>query len=293
MIDGAAKLSLKSGALTFSAYEMGEGPLALCIHGFPDTPHTFRDMLPALASAGYRAVAVTSRGYEESSQPSDHDYSIAALAGDLRGWLDALGAEKAHLIGHDWGANLAYAATALCPQRVEKLVTLAVPHPAAFAMALAGNFDQMRRSWYIYLFQMRGMAEPILNADHFAFLKRLWIEWSPGWTPDASALKAMEDVFSKEGVLEAALGYYRTAFDVTHPRLAESQGLLGVPLTAPTLGICGAEDHCISADVFQSAMPAMLFPAGVGVRRVDGAGHFVHLEKPALVHDAILAHLRG
>jgi pimeloyl-ACP methyl ester carboxylesterase len=292
MIDGAAKLSLKSGALTFSAYEMGEGPLALCIHGFPDTPHTFREMLPALASAGYRAVAVTSRGYEQSSQPPDHDYSVAALAGDVRGWLDALGAEKAHLIGHDWGANLAYAASALCPDRIDKLVMMSVPQPAAFAASMMGDYDQTRRSWYIFWFQLPGMAEALLPANQFAFLKRLWRDWSPSWA-DAGALSAMQEAFSQPGVLSAALEYYRTAFNAAHPRAAASQGLLSTPIATPTLGICGGDDGCISADVFEAAMPPALFTGGVRTVRVERAGHFAHLERPDAVHEAVLGHLRG
>jgi pimeloyl-ACP methyl ester carboxylesterase len=271
---------------------MGEGPLALCIHGFPDTPHTFREMLPALASAGYRAVAVTSRGYEQSSQPPDHDYSVAALAGDVRGWLDALGAEKAHLIGHDWGANLAYAASALCPDRIDKLVMMSVPQPAAFAASMMGDYDQTRRSWYIFWFQLPGMAEVLLPANQFAFLKRLWRDWSPSWA-DAGALSAMQEAFSQPGVLSAALEYYRTAFNAAHPRAAASQGLLSTPIATPTLGICGGDDGCISADVFEAAMPPALFTGGVRTVRVERAGHFAHLERPDAVHEAVLGHLRG
>ncbi|UPT62585.1 MAG: alpha/beta hydrolase [Hyphomonadaceae bacterium JAD_PAG50586_4] len=292
MIDGAVGRSLKSGALTFSAYEMGEGPLALCIHGFPDTPHTFREMLPALASAGYRAVAVTSRGYEQSSQPPDHDYSVAALAGDVRGWLDALGAEKAHLIGHDWGANLAYAASALCPDRIDKLVMMSVPQPAAFAASMMADYDQTRRSWYIFWFQLPGVAEALLPANQFAFLKRLWRDWSPSWD-DAGALSAMQEAFSQPGVLSAALEYYRTAFNAAHPRAIASQGLLSTPIVAPTLGVCGGDDGCISADVFEAAMPPALFSGGVRTVRVARAGHFAHLERPDAVHEAVLGHLRG
>jgi len=262
----------------------------LCLHGFPDTPATFKALAPALAQAGYRAAALTLRGYEPSSQPNDSDYSLAALADDVHAWIDALGADKAHLIGHDWGANLVYGAAALCPERVGKIVTLAVPHPAAFAAALFGDYEQLRRSWYIYLFQLRGVAEQIVAADSFAFLTRLWRDWSPNWQ-DAAATAAMISTFSQPGVLSAALDYYRAAFDANHSGAAASQALLASPIAAPTLGICGADDDCISASIFEAAMPAALFAGGVRVVRVADAGHFVHLEKPDVVHREILAHL--
>lgn len=291
MIEGAQTKILEARGLRFSAYEMGQGPLVLCLHGFPDTPATFKLMLPALAQAGYRAVAVTLRGYEESSLPAEGDFSLAALAGDVEAWIQALGAEKAHLIGHDWGANLVYGAAAKAPERVDRIVTIAVPHAAAFAAALMGDYEQMRRSWYIYLFQLAGAAELIVSADEFAFLKRLWRDWSPGWR-DEALLQNMQKQFSAPGVLSAALGYYRTAFDPAHPRAAESQALLSTPIAAPTLGISGANDGCISADVFEAAMPDQLFPGGVRTVRVNGAGHFVHVEQPDLTHREILAHLR-
>ncbi|MFT3727161.1 MAG: alpha/beta hydrolase [Terricaulis sp.] len=292
VIDGAHQRTLRSGALAFSAYEMGTGPLVLCLHGFPDTPRTYRLLLPALADAGFRAVAVTSRGYEASSRPKDDDYSLAALAGDVHDWMDALGADRAHLIGHDWGANLVYAAAASRPSRVDTLVTMAVPHPAAFAAALAGDFKQMRRSWYVYLFQLRGVAEAAVRQGNFAFLERLWREWSPDFdaAEDVSGVLAL---FAEPGVLEAVLQYYRTAFDAAHPRASESVALLTRPIEAPTLGLCGADDGCIAAEIFEMAMPNELFAGGVDVRRVANAGHFVHLERPQEVASLILSHLKG
>jgi pimeloyl-ACP methyl ester carboxylesterase len=289
-IDGAAVRTLTANGLSFTAHEMGEGPLVLCLHGFPDTPQTFRLMLPALAKAGFRAVAVTLRGYEPSSQPADNDYSVASLAEDVRGWMDALGADKAHLIGHDWGVNLAYGAAALCPERIGRVVMMSVPQPAAFAGVMAADYEQTRRSWYVYWFQVRGAAELLLPANAFAFLKRLWRDWSPNWV-DTEPLANAEAALSGPGVLAAALEYYRTAFDFAHPRAGESQRLLSSPIAAPTLGLCGADDGCIGAAVFDAAMPPAFFTGGVRTMTVPRAGHFVHLEQPGFVHDAILAHL--
>ena len=115
-------LRLHAGPLTFSSLAAGVGPPVLLVHGFPDHARSWRLQLPALAEAGYRAVAPTLRGYEPSSQPADGDYHIVRMAEDL-------GGEPVHLVGHDWGAVIAYVAAALAPDRLRSLTTLAIPHP--------------------------------------------------------------------------------------------------------------------------------------------------------------------
>lgn len=108
---------LERGDLRFTAYAAGDGPLVLCVHGFPDNAHTFQQQFAALVAAGYRVVAPTIRGYEPGSQPKDGDYRIEELAGDVIAWIDHLGADKAHLVGHDWGAVMAYVACARARSR--------------------------------------------------------------------------------------------------------------------------------------------------------------------------------
>lgn len=292
-IDGATLRTLRVGDLAFSTWEMGEGPLALCLHGFPDTPQTWRHLLPALAQVGFRAVAVTARGYQPTSQPQNGDYSVAALASDVPGLLDALGAPSCHLIGHDWGASIAYAAAAGYPARIKSLTTLAVPHPAAFALLMAKDFGQILRSWYIYYFQLRERPERVIARDDFVFLERLWRKWSPGWDIPREDLEAVRTTFGQPGVVSAALAYYRQAFDQKHPRLPETAHLYGAPITAPTLALTGAKDGCISADVFERAMPPALFSGGLSVQRVEGLGHFLHLERPADINQRIVSHLKN
>lgn len=298
MIEGATKRSLTVGPLVFSAWEMrptgpDNAPLALCLHGFPDTARTWRLTLPALAHAGYRAVAVSMRGYEPGSLSAAGDYSMPALAGDVAGLLDALEADSCHLIGHDWGASIAYPAAVATPARIETLTTIAVPHPAAFAQAIAKDFAQLRRSWYIYFFQLRGWSDGAVRKNDFAFLDRLWRAWSPGWAFDPEDLAEVKRAFAAPGVLEAALGYYRTAFDPKHPRRNEAIALLSAPIRAPTLGITGALDGCIGPDVFERSMPPSMFGGGVRVERIAGAGHFTHLERPDAVNALILRHLQS
>jgi pimeloyl-ACP methyl ester carboxylesterase len=291
VIPGARPITLAANGLSFSAWEMGEGPLALCLHGFPDTPATWAHLIPTLARAGFRAVAVTSRGYEPQSQPLDGDYSAAALSTDVIAWIDALGESHAHLVGHDWGSSICHVAAARAPERVASLTALAVPHPAGFAAVVAGDYAQLERSWYVFLFQSGAFADAVVAADDFAFLEHLWRRWSPGWAPDPAALAAMRTAFRAPGVLASALGYYRVAFDAAHPAATETAALGAVPIQAPVLGISGAQDGCISPDVFRAAMPEALFPRGVNLEVLPDAGHFLHLEQPARTADLVAAWL--
>lgn len=290
-IDGATVKTLKANGLSFTAYEMGQGPLVLLLHGFPDTPHTFHLMMPALAKAGYRAVAITTRGYEPSSQPADGDYGLAALADDMVGWIDALGERTAHVVGHDWGANIAFAGASKAPERVRSLTVLAVPHAAGFATVGLKSWEQLRRSWYIFFFQWRGVADYVVERNDWAFLKMLWRRWSLGWNVPSANIDAMTAVFAQPGVKAGALGYYRAAFDRKAPRYAEGGALFAKPIEVPTLGLTGERDRCISADIFEASMLPALFAKGVGVKRIAEAGHFLHLEQPADVNAALIEFL--
>ncbi|TRW14939.1 alpha/beta fold hydrolase [Glacieibacterium frigidum] len=283
----AAALTLSNGPLRFSARALGDGPVVLCLHGFPDSLRTFDDQLPALAAAGYRAVAVTMRGYEPAAQPADGDYHAIRMVEDVAAWIDQLGGGRVHLVGHDWGATIAYAVAAKLPDRLASLVTMAVPHPGRFAAALAGDPAQLARSSYILFFQQPEADEAIAR-DDWRYLEDLWRSWSPGWTVPAPLLADMKRSFARGGVGAAALAWYRQAMDTVSAAGVASGALFAGPVPVPTLGICGAGDGCIAADVFEQAMREEDFPNGLSVRRVAGAGHFVHREQPDVVNAALI-----
>src|SRR5215510_1990615 len=174
--------SVRANGLEFGLLEAGSGPLALCLHGFPDSAHTWRHLLPALASAGFRAVAPFMRGYAPTAVPADGAYQVGALAADAVALHEVLGGDgNAVLIGHDWGAEAAYGAAAHAPDRWRRLVTLAVP-PASLDPVLFSDYEQLRRFFYVFLFRdPRGFAEAVVAADRMSFLDRLWSDWSPGY----------------------------------------------------------------------------------------------------------------
>jgi len=282
-------ITLNNKDLQFSAIEQGDGPIVLLLHGFPDFLNTWDAQLGVLADAGYRAIAVATRGYEPASQPVDGDYSSPALASDVLAWIDELGGEPVHLVGHDWGASIAYTAAMAAPDKLLSLTTLSVPHAGRFLAEIHNYPRQLRMSWYILFFQLPGVADYIVRRQDFAFLRRLWKTWSPGWSFPEEEFNQVIQVFKQPGVVKSALGYYRAAVGLDSlPWRRSHDATQPWPIDAPTLGITGNNEGCIAADVFTAMMRSEDFPAGLKVVSVPDAGHFPHRERPEFVNTLLL-----
>lgn len=267
-----------ANGLTFATLEMGEGPLALCLHGFPDTAHTWRHLMPGLAEAGYRAVAPFMRGYAPTSLPANDDMSIGAVIADIGALHDVLGGDESSiLIGHDWGAIASYGATAHAPTRWRKVVTMAVPPPALDEAQFA-DFEQVKRSFYSFLFLAPGI-EDFVAADDMAFIDRLWTEWSPGYD-HAGEMDHVREALADPAHLSAALGYYRAFFGMsnTSGEYEEQSAALYDDVSRPMLYLHGQNDGCISSQWVDQAREHL--PSGSRTSAVAGAGHFLHLERP-------------
>jgi len=286
-------LLLHRDGLEFPAWELGQGAPVLCLHGFPDHARSFRFLLPALAEAGFRGIAPTLRGYDPRSQPGDHDYHLLRMAEDLLAWIDELGAGPAHVVGHDWGAVISYLAAAMAPERFSSLCTLAIAHPGRMQRELIYRRpSQLRKSWYMFYFQLKGWAERALERDDWALLERLWRDWSPGFELPADELLAIKQTFARPGVKAAALAYYRAMFEVLAEPNRVAQRWLAAPIQVRTLALSGALDGCMDTRLHDDLMHAEDFPKGLQVLRLEGAGHFLHLEKPGEVNGAILGFLQ-
>lgn len=284
---------VQANGVRFATLEAGDGPLVLCLHGFPDHARSFRHQLPVLAANGFRAVAPFLRGYAPSDIPADGRYQSAVLAQDAIAIIDALGYEQAVVFGHDWGALAAYGAAILAPQRVARLVTAAVPHGPSLLAAFMTSYDQQRRSWYMFFFQ-HPMAEAAVAHDDCRFIERLWRDWSPGWVCPPEEMDAVKATFRAPGVISAALAYYRAALDPANqdPTLADTQARITTdPVDVPALYFHGAQDACLDVGLVEG-MKA-LFPKGLRSVIVSNAGHFVHQEQPEVVNRALLAFLDG
>ena len=198
---------MTANRLQFGVLEAGRGPLALCLHGFPDSARTWRYLIPALADAGFHAVAPFMRGYAPTGIPKDGCYGLGALVADAVGLHDVLGGDdQAVLIGSDWGAEVAYGAAAFAPDRWRRVVTLGVP-PLALDTRIFADYEQLKRFFYLF-FLKTPFAEAVLAADDMAFLDRLWQDWSPGYDAGED-LRNVKQCLRGAGHLAAAIGYYR------------------------------------------------------------------------------------
>lgn len=285
--------SISANGLEFAYLAAGapEARLALCLHGFPDTAHTYRHLLPVLADAGYRAVAPFMRGYAPTSVPADGRYQNAALALDANRLHEVLGAgSDAVLIGHDWGATAVYPAASAAPERWSRVVGMAVPPSGALGGML--QYDQIKRSFYMFFFQLP-LADFIVPGNDFEFIARLWQDWSPGYDA-AEDVAHVRDALRDPANLAAALGYYRATWGTAPPpppdpdvdAVAAASGTLP---TQPILYLHGEDDGCLGVDLARSAEGILSTPSRVEI--VPGAGHFLHLEQPDVVNATIMAFL--
>ena len=288
--------TVEANGLDFECVETGDGDrLALCLHGFPDDAGSMVPLQSRLADAGYTAVAPYMRGYGPTGSAPDGDYSARALGADAVALAEAYAArdgfERAVLVGHDWGAVAGYAAAVRSPETFDRMVTLAVP--PRFDALLARHPRQVARSWYIWLFQVPEMAERAVRWQDFALLEFLRGLWSPSWDYPGERIESVKATFSEGETVENALAYYRQFVGPAVRRVVSSGTLppLGRRrrIGVPTLVLAGNEDGAIGADLFERADEA--FDARCRVVRVNGAGHFLHQERPDVVGEEVVSFL--
>lgn len=233
--DGAiAQTQIEAGGFVFDARVAGPrgGSPVLLLHGFPESSLEWEAQLTALARAGYRAVAPDLRGYSPGARPpAVADYRLEVLAGDVVAIADALGFARFHLVGHDWGAAIAWEVAGRYPERLTSLTAVSVPHPTAFAQALASDSDQQGKSTYITFFQQPDLPERTLLANDAAVLRGIY-----GTGPAAANADAYVALLSEPGALTAALNYYRAL------GLTSSEG---ARTTVPTLYVWSTGDTAL------------------------------------------------
>ena len=274
---------VSANGIDFHYLTLGSGPLALCLHGFPDTAHSWIPTMNHIADAGFTAVAPFMRGYSPTSLASDGCYQTAALSHDAVALHEALGgSDEAVIIGHDWGAPATYGAALLAPERWKKVVGMAVPPGPALALAFLNNLEQVRKSWYMFFFQ-HGLSDIVVAANNYAFIDKIWADWSPTFNSGDAAQHVKYALGTPEN-LSAALGYYRAALGdgYRNPVYSELQSRMGgeVP-TQPLLYLHGENDGCIGTEVMESARS--MSGDNVVYEVVKNAGHFLQLEQPQVV----------
>lgn len=260
--------------------EEGSGPLVILLHGFPEFWYGWRNQIPVL-SKQYRVVVPDMRGYNLSDKPKKvSDYTIDKLAADIAGLVNALGEKQAIVVGHDWGAAVAWAVAALHPQVVSKLAILNVPHPAEMKRALQGfNFAQWKKSWYIFFFQLPFLPEKMVGSKDF--FPRIFNRMCTN--KDAvteSDIEKYRTAFQQPGALTATINYYRAAFRgvFSQPHLPAIQ--------APVLMLWGEQDTALGKELTYRTQDYCTQPVQI-VYNAD-CGHFVQHDDPDWVNQKLL-----
>ncbi len=257
-----------------------DGPLLILLHGFPEFWYGWKGQIEPLAAAGYRVWVPDQRGYNLSDKPKGVvAYGINTLAADIVGLIDAAGAQKAVVVGHDWGAAVAWWVAATQPERVERLVVLNVPHPAVMKRFVSRNVGQLLRSWYIGFFQLPVLPEWLSRLGNWYTLTRsLRGSSRPGTFSDAD-LAQYRSAWAQPGALTAMVNWYRAALRRPPTRNTARR------ITVPTLLIWGARDRFLKREMAQPSID--LCDRGRLVF-FENATHWVQHEEAERVNELIL-----
>jgi pimeloyl-ACP methyl ester carboxylesterase len=265
---------VKAAGVDISVTEHGpvDGTPVLLIHGFPDSARLWRNQIPVLAEAGYRVIAPDLRGFGRSDAPEDvADYDMAVMIGDMLSVLDDCAVERAHVVGHDWGAALTWSLGRFAPERVLSISVISVGHPGGF---IAAGLRQREKSWYMLLFQFESIAERWLSDNDWHWLRR--------WGGAAEADNWVADL-SRPGRLTAALNVYRANLP---PETVLAGPRKYPPVTVPVLGIWSTGDGALTEKQMTASSD---FVAGEWrYERIEDCGHWIPLDAPDRLNELLL-----
>ena len=282
MPDPISVRRVSANGLTFACDECGEGDaVALLLHGFPECRISWRHQLPALAALGWRAVAPDLRGYGDTTRPGNRsDYEIGRLVDDVAGLFDALGARRRLLVGHDWGALIAWVFAIRRVQPLDGLIVMNVPHPDVFRRALLHSWRQRLRSWYVLFFQVPLLPELALTAGGARAVQRAFVGMArnpAAFPPDV--LARYRDNAMQPGAMTAMLAYYRANFGTMMAARRRSP-----PLDVPTLMIWGEHDTALGLELTEGYDGLV---DDFTLRRLPEASHWVQQDAPDAVNAAM------
>lgn len=271
--NGTRQGSIEANGLRFAYLEAGEGPLVLLLHGWPDNARTWEFQMDALAAAGYRVVAPFLRGFAPTEIPSE-GYGTPLQGEDAIALLKALGGGPARVVGHDWGAASTFVTVHNAPELVERATVIAASHPATLLSTFQSP-ELLHHLFHIWFFQVERFAPDAVRANDYALIDYLWRLWSPGHDHSAHVARVKEESLAQPGAIELMLGYYRRLVNAP----VESPDFVSrafEPVDVPLQCIFGADDPVAALAEGEEVH----YTAGYRRDIVEGAGHFVHRDRP-------------
>jgi pimeloyl-ACP methyl ester carboxylesterase len=285
-LDGLERLRFQNGDVCLQAVAAGpsDGPVVILLHGFPEFGYGWRNQIGALAAAGFRVVVPDQRGYNDSSKPRGvARYRIRELVSDVIAMIDQLGRPTVHLVGHDWGGIVAWTVAAWHKEKVVSLAILNVPHPGIMFRFLLTHPNQLRRSWYMFFFQMPRLPEFFFSAGNFRAGIQSMVRTSRPGTFSPEDLSKYRSAWAKPGAPTAMINWYRALFrDPTSFRVGK--------IEVPTRILWGKKDAFLLSSL---ATVSHRKCACAEVIWFDRASHWLHLEEPDAVNSALIEFFSG
>ena len=278
-------LTLHNGPIELHAIAAGppEGPALILLHGFPEFWYSWHHQIEPLAAAGFRVIVPDQRGYNTSGKPRGAaSYALSHLTSDVLAIADHLGRARIFLAGHDWGAAVAWSVALLHPQRVAKLAVLNVPHPSVMRRYLKTNRRQLRRSWYMFFFQLPWLPEAAFSAFNFKLGVRSLVRSSRPGTFSSEDLAQYRAAWSQPGALTAMINWYRAAFRY-RSKFTDST------VHVPTRILWGERDAFLLSEM---AHDSLRYCDSAELYTFADASHWLQHEEPARVSELFIDFFR-
>ena len=271
---------VEANGIRLAVVDEGSGPPVVLLHGFPDSADVWRHQVPALVDAGYRVVAPDLRGFGESDRPEGvASYEIPVVLEDVRALTAALGTSPFRLVGHDWGGVVGWLLAAAFPDLVERYAALGVGYASR-----RPTVEELEKYWYIFLWQLEGIAEDAIRASDWKLLR----EWMREGRPDASPdLQRSLDDLARPGALRAGLAWYRA---IARPETILQDELPLPKVSCPVLGVWSEHDFLPESRMTASADNVS---GRWRYERLDAVGHWIPTEAPDRLNPLLLEFLAG
>jgi pimeloyl-ACP methyl ester carboxylesterase len=287
----ARKIDLSVNGRAYPVIEAGEGPLVICLHGFPDNYESFQHQIEPFVAAGYRIVCPMMPGFapgtENTSGSNTPVYAVSEIIAVIECLLNASDETTCHLVGHDWGALIAYMVAHERPDLLTSLACLSIPYNVNLQRVLLRCPSYVKNSWYISFFQLKWLADWWVKRNEFKFFDLLYRTWCPTWENYDDRLASTKETFKAPGVLKATLSYYRNCIFGLNKASFKFRRMFNGRITVPTLGIRGEVDGCIP-EVAWAVMSPKSFRNGLTLEVMPGIGHFPQLEDPQWISERLI-----